>query len=454
VSAEFLRGMRTGRHGPACGVAVALLLACACAAGEDLRDIYDKARQRDPVYRGALHVLQGARERVPQARAAVLPALSLNGGTGRQDGRAAFGAAPNEDRDVRNWNWTLQLTQALWRPAAWSALDQAHRQERLAEQQFRLAEQELVLRVAQAYMDVLVASEAQRVSGLQLAAIEKQLELATRNFEVGTVTVTDVHEAQSRLDLSRAQSVTARNDLESRRAELERILGEPVGHMAGLRQGGDPVATVPDGVQAWAESARETALQVRIAQAALEVAESEVQRSRAAHSPSLDLTAGYGGSYASGSISSPADVAARTRSGQVGLNFTLPLYAGGGVAARVREAMSQHDKASEDLEAARREAAARARQAYSAVMNGQAQINALQSAVRSSQSAVEANRIGYRIGTRINIDVLNAEQQLYAAQRDLYKARAETLVQGLRLKAANATLDEADLNHVNRQLEP
>ena len=200
---------------------------------------------------------------------------------------------------------------------------------------------------------------------------------------------------------------------------------------------------------AWAESAREQSLQVRIAQAAREVAVRELEKNRAAHAPSVDLTAGYGNNYGSGSISSPADIAARTRSAQVGINFSLPLYAGGAMQARVREAIAGQDKADEELEAARRQAAAVARQAYTGVVNGLARIEALESAIRSSRSSVEANQIGYRIGTRINIDVLDAQQQLYAAQREWHQARAETLMQGLRLKAANATLDGVDLQAIH-----
>lgn len=449
--AERLFGSR-GRHRLACW-AILTLLASSGARADDLLSTYEQAKRSDPVYLGASHVLQGARERVPQALAGILPAVNLNGGRGQQSGHAAFGAASPEERDVRNWTWTVQLTQPLWRPVAWSALSQAQRQEQLAEQQYMLAEQDLILRVAQAYLDVLVASESQNVAQLQVEAIAKQLELATRNFQVGMATVTDIHEAQSRLDLARAQGVSARNELAGRKAEIERVLGVPIGQVAALRRSDDQAVELLGEEQAWVDSAREDAIQVRIARAALEVAESEVQRGRAAHSPTLDATASYGNNYSSGSMGSPADISSRVRSAQVGLNFTVPLYSGGGVAARVREVFAQKEKAQDDFEAARRDAVLRARQAYAAVQNGQAQIQALRSAVRSSQSSLDANQIGYRIGTRINIDVLNAEQQLYVARRDLYRARAEVLVQSLRLKAANATLSVSDIHSLNQQLE-
>ncbi|MDO8777835.1 MAG: TolC family outer membrane protein [Burkholderiaceae bacterium] len=435
------------------GLPVLLLSFGALADTHTLIDVYRKAQERDPVYRGAVHALQAARERVPQARAALLPALNLVGANGHQSGQASFSEAPYMDRNVRSHSWNLQLTQPLWRAASWAALGQAERQEQLAQEQFRQTEQELILRTAQVYLDVLVAQEAEHVVGQQVGAVAQQLGLAQRNFEVGTGTVTDVHEAQSRLDLARAQVVAARNESDNKRAEVDRMLGEPVQHLARLGDTGRLPTVQPDALQPWVDSAREQSLQVRIAQATFEVADREITKSQAAHSPSLDFTAGYGTNLSSGSISSPADIMTRTRAGQVGMNLTIPLFAGGGTQARVREAIALKDKAAEDLEAARRTAMMQARQAFSGVTNGAAQVEALESAIRSSKSAVDANKIGFLIGTRINTDVLNAEQQLYAAQRDWHKARAETLIQGLRLKAANATLEEADLHAINDLLE-
>lgn len=439
-----------GRRRLAC---LPLLLATFSAPAADLLEVYRQAQARDPVYRGAVYALQAARERVPQARAALLPAVNLVGAASRQAGQASFNELPPATRDLHTRSWNLQLTQPLWRAASQAALDQAGQQELLAEAQFRLAEQDLILRTAQAYLDVLVAQEAEHVAHLQTGAMEQQRRLARRTFEGGTGTVTDVHEAQSRLDLSRAQAVVAGNELQNKLAELTRILGVSHAQLAALRADSPLPRIQPEGAQPWLESARAQSIQVRIAQATLEVADREIAKSQAAHSPTLDLTASYGSNFTSGSITSPADISARSRSGQVGMSLTIPLYAGGGVQARIREAVALKGKAGEDLEAARRLAATQARQAFAGVVNGAAQVQALASAIASSKSSLDANKVGYLVGTRINMDVLNAEQQLYAAQRDWYKARAETLLQGLRLKAANATLEEADLNLINGMLE-
>ncbi len=434
-------------------IAIAAFLICFGTQADTLLDVYRKALERDPAYRAAEYSLRAAREHVPQARAGLLPALNLVGATGSQSGQASFSEAPYTARGVRTHSWNLQLTQPLWRAASWAAFDQAQLQEMLAETQFRQAKQDLILRTTQIYLDVLVALEMEKVARLQTSAIEQQLKLARRNFEVGTGTVTDVHEAQSRLDLSRAQAVAASGELENRRAELVRIVGEPVERLARLRDTGKLPDLQPESAKPWTDSAREQSLQVQMARTALAIADREITRSQAAHLPSLDLTVGYGTNFSSGSITSPADISVRSRAHQVGLNLNIPIFSGGGPQSRVREAIALKEKSREDLETADRQAVAQARQAFTGVVNGIAQVDALASAIASSKSSLDANKIGYRIGTRINIDVLNAEQQLHVAQRDWYKARADTLMQGLRLKASNATLGEADVNVINNLLE-
>jgi len=453
IAGRHPRPLRLRPRGPWWLAGLPLLLASFGAPAADLLEVYRQAQARDPAYRGAVYALQAARERVPQARAALLPAVNLVGAASRQAGQASFSELAPVARDVHTRSWNLQLSQPLWRATASAALDQAGQQELQAEAQFRLAEQDLILRTAQAYLDILVAQEAEHVAHLQTGAMEQQRALARRTFEGGTGTITDVHEAQSRLDLSRAQAVVAGNELQNKLAELTRILGISHASLAGLRANSALPRMQPEAAQPWLDSAREQSIQVRIAQATLEVADREIAKSQAAHSPTLDLTAAYGNNYTSGSITSPADISVRSRSTQVGLSLTIPLYAGGGVQARVREAVALKSKAGEDLEAARRLAVTQARQAFAGVVNGAAQVQALASAITSSKSSLDANKVGYLVGTRINMDVLNAEQQLFAAQRDWYKARAETLIQGLRLKAANATLGEADLGAINELLE-
>jgi outer membrane protein len=431
-----------------------LCLSCVQAQAEDLLSVYRLAENRDPVIDAARYALQASEQKVPQARAGLLPVIAINSSTGRQDGRVSFSDGPPVDRGVRSWSNTLQLSQPVFRWGSWVAYEQADAQVRQAMAQYAQSRQELVLRVAQAYFDVLVGQESVYVSTAQLAAVDQQLSLAKRNFEVGTSTITDVHEATSRFDLARAQKIAAVNDLDAKYAELDRIIGATHGQLAVLRKDVLPARPEPADVAPWMDRAGEQYPLVLVQRAAQEAAEREVTKQDAGHLPTLDLTASYGGNFASGSISSPADISTRVNSRQVGLQLSIPIFSGGGVTSRAREAVANLGRATAELEQARRQATTVARQAFSGVINGLAQIDALASAVRSSQSSVDSNKIGYKIGTRINVDVLNAEQQLFSAQRDLSKARVDTLMQGLRLKASAGLLGADDLAEMNLLLVP
>ncbi len=421
---------------------------------EDLIDVYRKAQGRDTVLEAARYAAEAAQEKLPQALSGLLPVVSISSNTNRQAGATSFSAAPYVERQARNVGTTLQLIQPILRATNWLAYEQADAQVRQAMAQFFQVQQELMLRVSQGYFDVLVARESVAVSSSQIKAVEQQLDLAKRSFQVGTATITDVHEAKSRFDLARAQRINAVNDLEVKTAELERIVGESPSSFSVLRKNVDLPAPQPEQLEVWLDNAKNQHPLVRIQEAARDVAQKEISKNAAAHLPTLDFTASNGSSFASGSISSPADIATRSRMQQLGLQLSIPLYSGGGMNSKVREAVASLGKAESELDGARRQAAALARQAYAGITNGQAQTEALISAVASSQSSVAANKIGYKIGTRINIDVLNAEQQLYAAQRDLAKSRVDTLMSGLRLKATTGSLQEADLQAVNALLEP
>jgi outer membrane protein len=197
------------------------------------------------------------------------------------------------------------------------------------------------------------------------------------------------------------------------------------------------------------DHARTDNASVRAQTAALAAAKVDIKKNRSDYLPTIDLTSSYGSNYASNSLTTPNDYATRSKSLQIGLQVNIPLYSGGMTNARVSEAVANAGKARADLEAASRQAATDAQQAFAGVVNGLAQIDALNSAVESGESAVKGNRAGYHLGIRINLDVLNAEQQLYAAKKDLAKARYDTLLQGLKLKAAAGNLEEADLLGIN-----
>jgi outer membrane protein len=420
---------------------------------QSLMDVYQKARAQDNQYGAARRALEASLEKLPQARAGFLPNVSVVANKNHQIGEASFSAAPYVARDVRAWNWTTQLTQPVIRWGNWAAYGQADAQVTQAKEQFSLAEQDLIVRTAQVYFDVQVAMQSVQVAEAQLQAINEQLTLAQRTFEVGMGTITDVHEAKAKQALNLAQRVTALNDLTTKQAELEKLIGEYVA-LPPMQLTKSLPALDPTQLNDWLTAALRQNPQIRIQEAAVIVAEKEVSKSMAAHAPTLDIVANRTGNYSSGTISSPADLSTRFNSHQTGLQLTIPLFAGGATQSKVRESVALEEKAKEELTGAKRNASSQVRQSFAGVMNGQAQVEALEAAVEASQNSVESNKIGFKVGTRINPDVLNAEQQLYAAMRDLSKARADAVMQSLKLKATTGSLDGDDLAALEKLMQP
>lgn len=434
------------------GLAAVLLCISSSAGAQTISEAYRQALRQDPVLESAHHGREAVKEKLPQARAGLLPTLQTTFGANTQRGDVSFSDAPYLARDARSNSWSLQLTQPLFRLANWLALDHADAQIRQAEAAYIQAQQELILRVAQAYFDVLVAEESLDVAQAQMTAVEQQLALAKRNFDVGTSTVSDTYEAKARLDLATSQRIAAMHALSSKRAEYERITGEEPQALLVLDVDKDLPKPDPGDLDAWISTARDNNPSVRLQRAALEVAQKEIARARAAHAPTVDLTLSRGGNNASGSLTSPANIDTRSRSNQIGIQINIPIFSGGATESKVRETVAYFHKARADLDVAGRQALMAARLAFNAFDSGKSQIAALKTAVQSSMSALEASKIGYRIGTRINIDVLNAQQQLATVRRDLVKARYETLMEGLKLKAAAGVLTEQDIYQIDAMM--
>jgi outer membrane protein len=425
------------------------------AAAEDLLQVYRDAQRYDAVYAAARHTLEAGRERLPQGRALVLPTLNLTGNATRSriDSESRDPAVqPSFVRNPSSIGYTLTLAQPIFRPQNWLQYRQAEFQVAQAEATFGQAGQDLIVRAAQAYFDVLAAQDTLELVRAQKAATSEQLAQAKRNFEVGTATITDTHEAQARYDLIGAQEIAAQNDLENKKRALQLVSGKEYRELKPLRADVKLAPPNPNNMETWVELAEKQSYPVQVQEAGAEVAALEAKRASAAQLPTLDAVATYGqtGQSASTTASVGSDITTTT----LGLQFALPLYQGGAINSREREAAALSLKAKEDLENARRSAALASRQTFLTVINGIAQVGALEQALVSSQSALDSNKLGYEVGVRINIDVLNAQQQLYSTQRDLALARYNTITNQLRLKAAAGSLREEDLDEVNRALAP
>ncbi len=353
-------------------------------------------------------------------------------------------------RFFNNNNWALQLSQPLFRWDRWEIYKQGELAAMAGEVTFQQAQLDLITRSAQAYFDVLTAQDNLYLAGAQKKAIGEQLAQAKRNFEVGTATITDANDAQARYDLATSTEIAAQSALEVTRANLQQITGKPVDELLGLRPAADLPQPVPADSNAWAAQAEASNLQVGLANYNLETAQRETNKAKSAHLPSVDLVASYGFTNQTGSATQT--ISTHYNASQIGVQLSMPIFAGGQIQSRVRETLALADKAASDLEFARRTAAQSARQSYSGVSNGLAQVKALEAAERSAQSAVESNQLGYEVGVRINIDVLNAEAQLFQTRANLAKARYDTIMNGLRLKASTGVLQEDDVVQINTLL--
>ena len=307
-----------------------------------------------------------------------------------------------------------------------------------------------MLRTAQAYFDVLLAQDNVDLIYGQKAAISKQLEQAKVNFEVGTSTITDVHEAQARYDLTLAQEIAALNDLEIRKRAIQAITTQLPSRLATARENLTVVIPEPQQMEKWVEIAEQQNLQFKIQQFNLTLAGQEIERTHAGHFPTVDVVGSYSDTYANGSINS---IGSDMQNFTVGLQVQVPLYQGGAITSREREAAANRQKAQDDLEQARRQADLQAQQAYLNVASSVAQVKAFEQALISSQSQLDSTNLGYEVGVRTSVDVLNAQQQFYSSKRDLLQSRYSYLLNILKLKAAVGMLVENDMTEINRMLE-
>jgi outer membrane protein len=447
---------------------IAVLLASAFFSlntqAADLLQVYQQALANDATYASARASAQAGRERIPQGRAGLLPVVGITGGVSRSNndyvpfndgqplrdaGGNIIGIVASGGPSATTKELTVQLVQPLFRWDRWQTYQQSKLQQAVAEAQFAQAQQDLITRVAQAYFDVLAAQDTLASTRAQKEAVTEQLASAKRNFEVGTQTITDTHEAQAAYDLVISQEIAAVNDLETKKTALQAIIGTPPATLATLRTGVNLTAPQPGNVDQWVSAAENQNYSVSVAELQLETAKREIAKQRAGHYPTLDLTASSRNTKLSGELTGQSG---RTTNNTIGVSYSIPIFSGFSVTSHVRESIALEDKARNDLEANRRNAALLARQSFLGVNSGMAQVKALEAAEVSSNSALESNKLGYQVGVRINIDVLNAQRQLYQTRTDLAKARYNTILAGLKLKAAAGSLREEDLQPVNALL--
>lgn len=423
-----------------------LSAALAPAHATGLQEAFEAAQHNDPSLQAARQQVDTSRELRRAARGVLRPSVAAVATAGKGRLHTNMKAPGSYHNQLAG----LVLSIPLYLPQERARVSQAEVGERLAFSQLAQSLQQLATQVASSYFAVLQAQDA--VAEAQGAAIQEQFEAARESYAAGNATITDQQEAQARLDLNRAQLAAARNTLISRQASFTQLTGLPGTHLNPL-PGNAPLRPVPPEPQAWWEAqARTRSFLVQQAELGMEAARRGLDAAKAAHYPSVGIVSQAATQHGQTNLTVDTPIQ-RSRDVSAMLQVQVPLYAGGSLQALERAQAATLGKRESQLEAARRGAAQQARDTYLALQSSLQQAEALQAAVRSSQLALESNNTGYQAGVRINVDVLNAQQQLFQARQNLAATRYAVLLNQLRLKAAIGGLSDADIEAVDRQLQ-
>ena len=439
---------------------LAVLLSLAFAGtsqAQSLVDMYEMAKGYDAGYQSAKAQYLANQAKADQGKSALLPTLGLSGSATRSnlEAHAIKGSsATPTDRYYTTQSAGLNASQPLYRPGNMAAYQQSQRALEAAQAALNQAEQDLIVRTTQAYFEVLAAQQSLTFVQAQKSAVAEQLASAKRNFEVGTSTITDTREAQARYDLVIAQEIAADNDLRVKKVALELLVGKSGITPLSL----SPQAKLPPVTGANADEWIAQSLQshpgIQQARVNLDIAKLETTKAEAGHKPTVDFTLGYNVQRnINGAATFAANLQNQATVTSAGITASMPIFAGFATQNRIRETVALEDKARNDLEGAQRQVAQATRTAYLGLQSGLGQVKALEAAEASSQAALDANKLGYQVGVRINIDVLNSQSQLYQTKRDLAKARYDVLLGQLKLRQANGTLKAEDLQSINALLQ-
>jgi outer membrane protein len=426
-------------------VSAFVVLAPASAGAQSLFDLYQAAHDYDATYLSAKALADSAPYRVDQTRALMRPNVGVSASATRDTVKQPFFDSFNSNTLAS----AISARQPLFNRANTATIEQSEKSLVASQADLDAAEQDLILRVSQAYFDVLGAQDTLETTHANKAAIAEQLASAKRNFEVGTATITDAREAQARFDLATAQEIAADNDLVTKQIALDQLVGRQ--NVVPKQLAVPVVLPAPTtGVEDLVTQALREHPTVVDAQVAYDVAVLETAKARAGNYPTLDAVASAGG----GRSTVAAGFSGPNTATSIGVQFNLPLFAGFSVQNRIKETLLLEKRAHDQLEAARRSVTQTTRQAYYVLLSGAAQVKALEAAEASSQLALEATQVGYRVGIRVNVDVLNAQNQLYTTRRDLARARYDVILEILRLDQAAGHLVTSDIIAINKLLAP
>ncbi len=438
-------------------------LACAATSSlvsaEDLLQMYQQAQTNDPVVLKAHAQLQASKEDVIQARSALLPQLNAQGSytmgesefiPTSDDGQASSIILTNETDTL---TYGVQLDMQLYHHDTWLRMDNAKKAAHLSDVTYQSSKQELIIRVTEAYFDLLSAKDDLEFAQSQKVAIERQLEQTKQRFSVGLTAITDVHEAQAEYDDSVTQVIVAENNIFNAEEALRVITNVYPRNINVLNTERFSVSRpVPDSANEWQQTAEAKNLDIIAQKINVDIAKENISIARSGHYPTLDLTGSYGKRDQDSEIRGVDFDNPALDSHSIGITLTVPIYSGGATTSRVRQAQSNYVAASQDLAQVHRNQVRNTRNAYNTVIASVSAIKALEQSALSAEKALEATEAGFEVGTRTIVDVLNSTRNLYNAKRNLSSTRYSYIKSVLALKRAGGVLTEQDLIEINKGL--
>jgi len=414
----------------------------------DLTEVYTLAETNDPIYRQVVFSYLATQESKPQARALLLPSANLSANTFDNDQTiksAGFGASG--DANFNSHGYNFDVTQPIFRWDRYLSLKQTDSLIQQAEAEKLSAQQELIIRVSVAYFTVLAAMDNIEFTKAETKSLSRQLEQANQRFEVGLTAITDVHEAQAGFDRATADDILAENLLDNARENLREITGEYITELASLGISMPLVSPEPNDINQWSKTAESQNMNIIAAKHNMENSRQEINIQNAGHLPTLDLVADHGYNVSGGRFGDT-----KIRSTGIGLELNVPIYQGGLISSKSKEARHLYDQSRQRLEQAFRAAQRKTRQAYLGVISGISRVSALKQALVSSETALKATEIGFEVGTRTAVDVVASERTTLDAKRQHARARYDYLLDSLRLKQAAGTLGPDDLKQISAWL--
>lgn len=413
-----------------------------CVFAEDLSTVFALAQTNDPVLQASREQQLAEQEATPQAHAEFLPTLDViakNNFT--QNSKSSITGTPQKNHYNQN-TYGLTLTQPIFYYQQWVQLSKASLQVRAANATYAAAEQDLIVRTAQGYFTVLRSADALKFAKAQHKAFAKFLEQTQQRYKVGLIAVTDVQIAKAKQDNAYAQVIAAENKLTNEQEKLAEITGVPISHLQFLRK--DLLLSPPDPteLEKWVNTSIEQNFRLQAAQFLTQAAKAEVRLQQGGHMPSLDLN---------GSVnrSTSNTLAPKNTNSTVGLQITFPLFKGGSVISKSRQAAHLYEKYLKETESLRRQVSSTTRQAYRGVLTQISQVKALKQAIVSNKSALKATEASFNVGTRTIVDVLTSQTSLIQAEQDYANARYDYILESIRLKQTAGILNPKDIEQIN-----